>query len=127
VAAQATPVSVDHDTPAMFQHDRTAEPATMAISSEQDTSAPVGTSADTRAAPVSQYSGLRVDFAQPGCDETWSGTGVLLPRGGCLSTTHDGSKERSVNRNDEHLVKDNQSCKQQMILLFGSELVSKTQ
>src|SRR6185312_7939966 len=69
VAAQATPVSVDHDTPAMLQHDRTAEPATMAISSEQDPSPPVCTPADARAAPVPQGSGPRIDLAQSGCDE----------------------------------------------------------
>jgi hypothetical protein len=53
---------------------------------------------------------LGLGFANPN-QAPWSGTGVLLQRGDCLSTTHGGSKERSVNRNGQHLMKDYRSCK----------------
>ena len=62
--------SLDHDAARSFEHDRTAEPATIR-QSRRSRMCPVqvGTPADARAAPVSQCSGPRIDLAQSGCDK----------------------------------------------------------
>ena len=89
VAAQATPVVADHGTPPVFEHDWTAESATMAIPAEHDASVPVGTPADARAAPVPQRPGLRVDLAQSGRDE---------PGVECHSLAVDGAQAELIGR-----------------------------